>query len=340
VSLPSQDEEFEGFTQDDIDSTSARLKRLETELSEEKRALAKMSSIKPKKYWPRASMFLQAALKEGNAQPAKVSVHAKVLAAENVKSKKSLQPSTSKKVSPIKLQFKTEKKAGDKEKIRLKKLKEKARLKKLKEKAKIKKLKQKEKKKMKEIRKKIKKLKKKESKVELPASSSDNAAPTKPTEPLNEVAMGFILPSQSSRSSRKIIPSKRLTDYDDAFPVFRKPKAPQPLASPPPPLPPAITTDEVSVIQADQTSKPLEGKRERKPNSRMADMYCGDVVRRKKSTKTILQKAKLRLNQAALNKSKKALAHSLQQQMAVAEEGVFYKSTESNSIFLHCFRGC
>lgn len=308
-----QEEEFEGFTQDDIDQTSKRLISLETELGEQKRALAEMTVVNPKKYWPKGVQFLQSALKDGQAQPARTSMLSRVLEAERAhKTPVAAVPTR----SPIKLKFKMDSKKANREKIRLKKMKEKAKLKTLKEKAKIKKLKEKEKKKMKAIKKKIKKLKRKEGKVEV--TDEVVVTPVKPVavKPLqaepNSVAMGFVLPSQSVHSSRRIIPNKRLTDYDDGFSPIKRVK---------PPVVESAETLPLEQFKAPDAAaakwEPVDGKRERKPSSRMVDMMCEDIVKKKieKSSKNILQRAKFRLNRSAINKSKRALAKSLKRKM-------------------------
>ena len=71
----------------------------------------------------------------------------------------------------------------------------------------------------------------------------------------------------------------------------------------------------------------VEGKRERKPNIRLKDLFASKEkpsaeaaqAAARQSGKNILHKAKLRLNQTALNKSKTDLAKKLQRDMKTAE---------------------
>ena len=71
----------------------------------------------------------------------------------------------------------------------------------------------------------------------------------------------------------------------------------------------------------------VEGKRERKPNIRLKDLFASKEkpsaeaaqAAARQSGKNILHKAKLRLNQTALNKSKTDLAKKLQREMKTAE---------------------
>lgn len=360
-----------------------------------------MAKKRGDKFWktPSGSRLYKTVLKEGLAQPAKVSVHSRVLAAEQKKREKAEKLSEAKKgekkrskeAKPmrIKLRFKTNDKAALKrkqtrlkEKAKMEKLKEKARLRKLKERERLKKQREQKAKKKRVLKEKQKAKAKvdppavvdnavpEEAPVSVPAEVESNKKSARLERMLHRskvvasasrakrilakakkssaskladvsrnrhaVKKQFVLPSQSARSSRKIIPNKRLLDYDEGFsPVRKRPKLE--VYNQTPEAAPSENAEPQS-SDVTQISPPAElpsPKRDRKPSAKMIEALCDEVrvarghhgqsskkkesgqlsVAAQLSGRSILHKAKFRLNQAALNRSKAALARSLQRQM-------------------------
>ena len=163
----------------------------------------------------------------------------------------------------------------------------------------------------------------------------------------------FVLPTVSSRSSRKIIPNKRF--LEDSYgemtsTTMKKVRTEEETLVESVPIPFETVTPDVcvSVASVDPAIDPklslfdqpliVEGKRHRKPSLRLIRQLSDDtpvdnkrsqlvlpssgcvdslgaVVVTKRHGQDILRKAKLRLNQAAMNRSKKALARSLKRKM-------------------------
>ena len=159
----------------------------------------------------------------------------------------------------------------------------------------------------------------------------------------------FVLPTVSSRSSRKIIPNKRFLEgsYGEmTSSTVKKSRTEEETlvesvsfetVTSDVCLPVASVDDPAIDPKLSLFDQPLivEGKRHRKPSLRLIRQLSDDtvvdnklvlpsgggvdglgaVVVTKRHGQDILRKAKLRLNQAAMNRSKKALARSLKRKM-------------------------
>ena len=139
----------------------------------------------------------------------------------------------------------------------------------------------------------------------------------------------FVLPTVSSRSSRKIIPNKRFIEDGVEGVIFSSPVTNKPADKP---------SEANTVVNPVPSTGSPSVKRGRKPSVKILQKLNDEditdaaevtkpsrkkVIRHseneskatQKRGRSILQKAKLRLNQATLNKSKVALARSLKRQM-------------------------